>query len=68
MLSSTLKAEYSALLEQHAHAAGRALAAIAAGGPAPPPCPRGCSSPRIWRSSTVLPVPEPPTRASISPR
>jgi len=28
----------------------------------------GCSSPSIWRSNTVLPVPEPPTSDSTSPR
>ena len=28
----------------------------------------GCSRPSIWRSSTVLPVPEPPTMERISPR
>ena len=72
MFSSTLKAENSApcwnSMPTRLAAPRRAELRRPAGrARATSPC-AGVSSPRIWRSSTVLPVPEPPTSDSTSPR
>ena len=72
MLSSTLKAENSAPCWNSMPT--RLLArspptSSAAGRPSTSTLPRvGRVSPRMWRSNTVLPVPEPPTSERISPR
>ena len=70
MLSSTLKAENSApcwnSMPTRLEAPRRPI--CEAGSPSTSTSPRvGISRPSIWRSSTVLPVPDPPTRLRISP-
>ena len=68
--SSTLKAEYRAPCwnSMPTRLAAPSPPMSSAGRPSTVTLPRaGCSRPSIWRSSTVLPVPEPPTSARISP-
>src|SRR6218665_793543 len=70
-LSSTLKAENSAPCwnSMPTRLAAPARPICAAGWPSTVTWPRvGPARPKIWRSSPVLPLPEPPTSASISPR
>ena len=71
MFSSTLNAENSAPCwnSMPTRLAAPRRPSSAAGWPSTWISPAaGRSSPRIWRSSTVLPVPEPPTIDSTSPR
>ena len=70
MFSSTVKAENSAPCwnSMPTRLAAPLAPSTAAGLPSTVTLPReGVCRPRIWRSSTVLPLPEPPTMASTSP-
>ena len=70
MFSNTVKAEYKAPCWNNmpTRLAAPACVSSAAGRPCTVMLPRrGVSSPKIWRSNTVLPLPEPPTMDSSSP-